>query len=294
MKVGVIGLGSMGSRHDANLRSLGHQVIGYDPAVRMDLGLERLVYDECEAIVVATPSGFHGGTTRASIERSKHVLVEKPILLASPEVAASLIEDAAKKNVTLMVAYNLRFHGSVIQAKKWLNEGRIGKPIWANFICGQYSDKPAYLRDGVILNWSHEIDLALYLLGDAKVDGSSTRLDNGHDCMTNILMTHEGGCKTSIHLDYFTKPEIRTFTIVGTGGKISVSLPQRNAFLTVPDRDQSDWIHCRRSYDLDYKDEMIAFIDRINGKETLGCTGQEALKVLDICLQVRRQAGMTS
>ena len=41
-----------------------------------------------------------------------------------------------------------------------------------------------------------------------------------------------------------------------------------------------------------YIEEMQAFIDRIDGKETIGCTGEEALKVLEICLEVRKQAGL--
>jgi hypothetical protein len=37
---------------------------------------------------------------------------------------------------------------------------------------------------------------------------------------------------------------------------------------------------------------MQAFLDRIDGKETIGCTGEEGLEVLKICLEVRKQAGL--
>jgi hypothetical protein len=37
---------------------------------------------------------------------------------------------------------------------------------------------------------------------------------------------------------------------------------------------------------------MSAFLRRIDGEETLGCTGEEALKVLEICLEVRKRAGL--
>ncbi len=292
MKIGVIGLGSIGSKHYSNLDELGHQVIGFDPAVRMDIKLERLVYDECDAIVVATPSAFHSGPMRASIERSKHVLVEKPITLSSPEVAASLIEYAQRKNVTLMVAYNLRFHACVKKAKEWIGAGKIGKPMWANFTCGQFSSKPSYLRDGVVLNWSHEIDLALHLLGPGHLEASSVRIIDGHDDMADILMTHESGCRSSIHLDYITTPEQRHFTIQGDEGQITCSLTGRNLFLRTQKKDDAEWYLGKGSYDTDYMDEMKAFIDRIEGKETPGCTGAEAIKVLEICLEVRRQAGL--
>ncbi len=56
--------------------------------------------------------------------------------------------------------------------------------------------------------------------------------------------------------------------------------------------DKSDWYHGPGSYDTDYIDEMKAFIDRIEGRESPGCTGADALRVLEICLEIRKQAGL--
>ncbi len=47
-----------------------------------------------------------------------------------------------------------------------------------------------------------------------------------------------------------------------------------------------------RSITIETARQAEAFIDRIDGKETIGCTGAEALKVLEICLEVRKQAGL--
>lgn len=191
-----------------------------------------------------------------------------------------------------MVGYNLRFHPCVTKAKEWMS--RIGKPIWASFVCAQYNDKPDYLRDGVILNWSHEIDLALYLLGPARVAASSTQLRNGQDVLTDIILTHECGARSSIHLDYLTKKEQRHFMIQGETGKMTCVLPSRNLFLHSGETDTFDWFACPGTWDDDYKREMEAFVDRIDGKETLGCSGKEALEVLTICLEIRKHAGLTN
>jgi predicted dehydrogenase len=41
----------------------------------------------------------------------------------------ALLRDAAENDgLPIMVGYNLRFHGAVIRAKQWLDEGRIGTP----------------------------------------------------------------------------------------------------------------------------------------------------------------------
>ncbi len=174
MKIGVIGLGSIGMRHARNLQSLGHKVIGYDPIeeLRDQFPGEGLTE---EAYVFATPTKHHYGNILDSALTYKPLFVEKPIAhLWHPDF-----------HIVRMVGYNLRFHACVKKAKEWIDAGRIGKPLWANFTCGQFSDKPAYLRDGVILNWSHEIDLALHLLGPGHLEASSVRIIDGYDDMAD-------------------------------------------------------------------------------------------------------------
>jgi len=288
MKIGVIGLGSIGMRHAKNLVALGHSVYGADIRpdleVPFEIGVDGGDFKrEVDAFVIASPTRLHYQHAVMAGEAGKPAFIEKP--LSDKERFSYLLP--------CMIGYNLRFHGCVLKTIEWINAGRIGKPLWANFTCGQFNDKPAYLRDGVVLNWSHEIDLALHLLGPGHLEASSVRIIDGCDDMADILITHENGCRSTIHLDYITKPEQRHFTIQGETGRITCTLPSRNLFLLTPDKEQADWFHCRGSYDQDYIDEMKAFIDRIEGKETPGCTGAEALRVLEICLEVRRQAGMT-
>lgn len=274
--IGVIGYGSIGKRHADNLQAMGHTVNVYDPEQGFTTYPKAV-----DAYVIASPTNLHlQHMQMAMFDYGKDVFVEKPI--------AHKLDVDLKSDHILMVGYNLRFHSCVKAAKQWLAEGRVGDLLWADFICAQHNDKPIYLRDGVILNWSHEIDLALYLLGPAEVVGSSTRLTDGHDDMTDILLAHAGGVRSSIHLDYLTDPEIRGFTIVGTKGTINANLVSRRAWCGDNyARDVDD------SWDANYVEEMKAFIDRIDGKETIGCTAQEGLDVLKICLEVRKQAGLS-
>lgn len=279
--IGVIGLGSIGMRHAKNLLSLGHTVTGFDPVYIGDgfpvlWPIRRL--DELDAVVIASPTNLHAEHLILACNAGIDIFVEKPVADRRLDVNAT------------MVGYNLRFHSCVKKAKEWLDAGLIGDPLWANFTCAQYNDKPAYMRDGVILNWSHEIDLALYLLGPAQVARQFTRVTDGKDDMTDIILLHEGRVSSTIHLDYLTEPEVRGFLIVGDKGLISADLVDRRIQLR-----QGKLItrfHGEDSFDENYVEEMQAFIDRIDGKETIGCTGAEALKVLEICLEVRKQAGL--
>lgn len=298
---GVIGLGSIGMRHAKNLVELGYQVYGYDPDRDKAEELMNYYADEqfppgtsdsmeeivkmSDAIVVANPTHLHQKTYMDIVVAGgdKPVFMEKPI---------AHVYDEMMRNIK-MVGYNLRFHSCVQAAKEWLDNGSIGKPLWGNFVCSQHTAKPDYMRDGVILNWSHEIDLALYFLGPATVATSSTRLTNGHDDMTDICLNHTStGCRSTVHLDYVTKPEIRQSIVVGSEATIILDIINRQAWLRGKAGFVMDHFTGVDTFDDNYMDEMYAFVDRTNGKFALGCTASEAIEVLQICKAVKEQAGL--
>ena len=62
MKIGVLGLGSIGKRHAENLISLGHEVYGFDPVAPKINGVKNVSRDEIwdqKAVVIASPSSQH-------------------------------------------------------------------------------------------------------------------------------------------------------------------------------------------------------------------------------------------
>lgn len=283
MKIGIIGAGSIGSRHARNLIELGHDVLVYDPESGRHSGfyyrelVDNLIEDS-EAIIISSPIPTHIEYAQKVIKAKKPVFIEKPI--------ADHPFDGA--NLVAMVGTNLRFRSCVKATKLWMKE--IGDPICANFWVGQYNDR---YTDSAILNWgAHEIDLALYLLGSGRITGCCARSSNGRDDLADIIFVHNNGCHTVIHLDYLTKPEIRQFIIVGSQATIIVDVVHNQAWLR--GADETVWDHSEEfdSFDSNYKDEMQAFIDRINGKKTIGATGEEGLEVLKVCLEARKQAGL--
>jgi len=295
--IGVIGLGSIGARHARSLRDLGCEVWGYDPdpAKAQGLGIYPIAdplhhaYDTirmADGVVIANPTHNHYRVLLESMAYKRPTFVEKP-LVATDNEWRDLHNYLSTK--ALVVGYNQRFNSAVRHAKAWLDTGAIGTPTWATFSCAQHNEKPDYLRDGVILNWSHEIDLALYLLGPAKVHDAIIDKDKRESC-ADILLIHDNAVVTHIHLDYVTKPERRGFAIGGAGGWLSASLPDRKTSLYGADGREEHFCDGVGSYDQDYKDEMQAFLDRIDGKETIGATGEEGLAVLRVCLDAKMKA----
>ena len=107
LKVGVMGVGSLGFHHARILRELpGAELVGIHDTnaarlaeVGAQLGvptfpaLEELA-DRVEAAVVAVPTTCHESVARAVLRHGIHVLVEKPIAPTLPE-ADRILADAA-------------------------------------------------------------------------------------------------------------------------------------------------------------------------------------------------------
>lgn len=282
-KIGILGLGSIGTRHFRNFEALGCEVKGYDPgAGKVSAMLRDDLIDWADAVVIATPTARHYDDI-LSVDRP--LFVEKPIVSLPLQWASVVTEHV------LMVGYNLRFHSCVKRAKHWMGEGLIGKPLWARFTCGQFSDKPDHLRDGVILNWSHEIDLALFLLGPAALVTAAARgyynpeRDNVPEDLADLILDHNvHRCQTAIHLDYLTRFERRGFVIVGTEGSIEADLVSRQAHVRDNKGSLPEIYYGRDNFDRNYLEEDRAFLARLDDKTTEGCTADEAMHVANICL----------
>jgi predicted dehydrogenase len=89
---------------------------------------------DVDAVYIATPHNFHFEQALKCLENKKAVLCEKPVTINASQFE-SLTEIARKNNVFLMEAMWTYFIPSVIQAKKWIKEGKIGsvKIVQADF-----------------------------------------------------------------------------------------------------------------------------------------------------------------
>lgn len=294
MRIAVLGLGSIGSRHANNLVGLGHEVIAYDPVeFRTYNGKTTLLNnrrdlfytDGIKAAVICSPTYEHQKDLFDCIKKGWHTFIEKPIANITPEIADlhTIASYASIGNLRCMVGYNQRFHPAVIELKKRISE--IGEPLWGQFICAQRSIKPAYLKDSVIFNWSHEIDLALHLLGPAEVETVSKG-----PYLADICLKHHNGALSTVHLDYLTSPEIRTTTVVGDLGHSQINLPERTIDFVREQYSQNNFKQFPGSYDGDYLSEIKEFINYVEtGTLNCGCTLDEALEVWKICDQAERR-----
>jgi len=316
-RVGILGLGSIGQRHARNLRALGERVVVFDPSpaacqwfaeeFNRDASTREAVLNEADALIIASPSGCHLQDLKDAVSVNRPTLVEKP-LGHDFQLARKIVKEAEDKSVPVVVAHNLRYRSVVRRAREQLNKGLIGEPIWAHFLCGSwlpdwrpqqdYRTNYAAEREagGVIFDVIHEIDLAFHLLGPAvfgsAVAARSGLLDIEAEDVADIVLRHQGGCQTSLHLDYVTRPRRRLFTIAGTRGILDADL--RTGALRATGRDESIALDelLPMEPNKEYLDEMEDFLSMLSGHKSPACEAREALAVLDVAVQARRAAGL--
>jgi predicted dehydrogenase len=244
----VVGLGSIGRRHAANLRALGVEpVIGCDVdrrrrrAAEHDLGITTLdrpeqAWDRApDLAVIAVPPHRHIELALEAAEHGCHLLIEKPLshCLDGVEALARVCEARQRR---ALVACNMRFHPGPSTVRDWLKAGRVGRPIFGRWQCGSYlprwsagdAYRASYSADprwgGALLDCIHELDLALWTLGPARLAGSACQpaetLGVDTDGLAELLLQHDDGAISNVHVNFVQRDYRRCCQVAGTNGTI--------------------------------------------------------------------------
>lgn len=301
MRVRVYGYGSMGRRHARNARALGWavEVVETDPArVLQPLqdGFPRATgAEDIDAAIIATPASSHAEVAAGLPDVP--VLIEKPLGLSVDEGERIL---AALSRVH--VGYNWRHHPGVRLARDLMRQADVSA---AQFTV--VSDKTSWLGVSyadMLLEASHEIDLALWLFGPAEV----TQADREDVDAWIVCLKHLSGVDSVVSLDGRQgRTPMRGLTLYG--GRRS-DRPERSLveLATVNVQWPGQWRLAARklplgidgttggAYDIEqsYRDELRAFLDSVRYGGPPACSGWEALDVLRVCDEARRLVGVSA
>jgi predicted dehydrogenase len=114
-----------------------------------------------DLVIIAVPDEFHEEYLRSVADYSpKLVICEKPLTLDYS--SSILIRDIYKKlDITLVVNFQRRFDSEVLNLKRKIDSGELGKPLGGVL----------WYSKGIIHNGSHAIDLFLFLFGSIRECG---------------------------------------------------------------------------------------------------------------------------
>jgi len=194
VRVGIVGCGNIGRFHGERLRGTRARVVGgmdVNPAAREEFAREfdadaydeaAALYDEVDAVIVATPNRFHAEYTVAALEAGFDVFVEKP-LAHTLEDAERIATAAREAEGFCFVGFHTRFENEVEVLTGYREEGRLGDVthVEAKYLRrrgipgrGSWFTQADVAGGGSLVDIGvHALDLSLYLLGYPEVESVS-------------------------------------------------------------------------------------------------------------------------
>jgi predicted dehydrogenase len=316
MPIAVLGCGSIGSRHLGNLLQLGcRRLIAYDPnpAALASLGkhwiticsvLEQVWEQQPAAVLITAPSNLHLDLAAAAVAHQCHVFIEKP-LLHRLEGLEGLLADIKLRQLRAMVACNMRFHPGPAAIKQLLDEGIIGTVLSARIQTGSYLPRwrPAqdYRRSysaslewgGAVLDCIHELDLDLWYFGPASLVAAkimpARNIGLATDGLAEILLQHESGAVSSVHLNFVQRDYRRTCQVIGSQGTIYWDHEEGVVKVFGPDGQIARTLPAPAGWTINqmYIDELKHFFTAIVSGAPLVNSLNAAIATLRLALQIR-------
>lgn len=241
MKILIVGLGSIGTRHLNILREyFDHDIAvfrsGKSGACNIAGLQEFSTWNEVEAYqpevaFITNPTHLHIDTAMNCAKLGMHLFIEKP-LSNTLDGLSELRELCEQKSLTCYIAYCLRFHPVV----KKINELLDGKSILHSRVTctsylpdwrkghdsrNTYSAK-ADLGGGVLLDLSHEFDYISHLFGAIrKIEGNFGKLSNvteDAEDYADVVLKTENNIVVNLHLDILSRKNERQIKVDFEGG----------------------------------------------------------------------------
>jgi len=304
LRVGVVGVGVMGSNHARVLAELpGVKLVGVaDPdrkrcdQVAGALGCasfadaQALVRHGIDAVTIAAPTHLHREIAINCANRGIHVMVEKPIA-STVEESRAIVAASRRAGVTLMVGHVERFNPAVQSIKRAIKD----QDILSIAITRVGPFPPRMSNVGVVIDLAvHDIDLIRWFTDSEIVEiqpQTSSAVAEREDIALLQFRT-ASGVLAHINTNCLTPFKARTVH-VATRDKYLIgdllTLQVTECFGFQPDGSYS-MRHLSVGYAEPLRSELVAFVNAIRSGETPAVTGDEAVASLEIairCLDAR-------
>jgi predicted dehydrogenase len=188
MKVGIVGVGFMGTTHAAGWAETPAEIVGFTAETQQEASniarqygteiypsLEEMLPD-VDVVDICSPTHLHYDMAMKAVAAGKHIICEKPLARTTAQ-AHKIVAACQKAGVQLLVAHVVRFFPEYALARAAVAEGQIGKPGVIRLHRGSYRPKkPAgnwFLDEvksgGILMDLMiHDYDYARWIAGDVE------------------------------------------------------------------------------------------------------------------------------
>jgi predicted dehydrogenase len=319
VKLAIIGLGSIGRRHLQNFRALGGATLAaYDAAPDQREAAARLfsfatvtstleaALDGADGVIICTPPDSHLAIARMGLDRSAHLMIEKP-LTQSIEGVEALLRECDDKRLRVLTAYNWRYWPPMQLVERMLKEGRIGpvraaRTEYAYHLSTRYPGadyRTFYMADvkqggGCLLDESHAIDYMRWLCGEivevsAVVDHVSS-LEITTDDIADLTVRFVSGAVGSIHMNLFAWNVHSHLELMGEQGVIQWRRLDNDVRLFDPRINRWEVYPSGGQLNDMYLEEARHFLACVRGETVPACDGWDGLKTMRVIEAARRSA----
>ena len=236
VKIGVMGAGHLGKIHLKLLKAIVQaDLIGFydaDPAmaavVEKEFGVKAFhskdeLIDQCDAIDIVTPTLAHFDCAVATLKKSKHVFIEKPLTHTLKE-AKKLLSLAKEANVKVQVGHVERFNPAFLIAKDYVqNPMFIETHRLAQF-------NPRGTDVSVVLDLMiHDIDIVLSSVkaNIRRISASGVAVVSDTPDITNARIEFDNGCVANLTASRISMKNMRKTRFFQKDAYISVDFLEK-------------------------------------------------------------------
>lgn len=258
LRAAVIGVGMMGRNHarvyaqmenaalvaaaDPDATALEPIARTYKVRVYTDY-IEMLDAEKPDLVSIAVPTRLHCEVAVEAMKKGIHVFLEKPIS-ANLEEGQEIVDCAKREGVKLAVGHIERFNPAIIELKKQLDAGQLGRIFQIH--ARRVGPFPSRVEDvGVVIDLAtHELNLLEYLTG-SQVESVYAEIEREihakhEDLLTGILKFKDGTVGI-LDINWLTPTKIRELSLIGERGMFSVNYLTQDLYFYENDYLNGNW-----------------------------------------------------
>lgn len=284
---------------------------------------EELLAQDIDAIFICTFNNVLADYTQRALQAGKHVFCEKPPARTSSELESVIsIEKESKK--ILKYGFNHRYHYSVMEAKKIIDSGEMGKLLWLRGVYGKagsidydknWRNYREYSGGGILIDQGiHMLDLMRYFSGqnfihinsfvtnsywNIEAEDNAFAIMQSDEKVTAMLHSSATQWKHKFLLEmcfeegYINLDGILSGTRSYAPEKLVIGCREFEdiTFAMGKPKETTTWFE----YDNSWKLEVDEFIDAILGKTTIkNGTSEDAIETLRLVERIYENSGFYS
>ena len=267
---------------------------------------------DIDAVVIATPVASHYPLALEALRAGKHLWVEKPFT-ATVEQGEELLEEAQKRNLTIIVDHTFIYTGAVQKMKQLVDDGQLGNIYYydsTRINLGLFQQDVDVLWDLAV----HDFSILHYLFG--KKPAAISAIGKSHvpgkpENTAFVSLMYHDNFIAHINANWLSPIKVRQILIGGDKKMVFFNDLEQAEKLKIYDsgvvlktkEDLYDTLVGYRTGDMlapkiptteALKEEVSHFIDCINkGKEPItgGAMGLELVRLLTLASKSIKQQG---